>query len=124
MPASFMQIDQVEQGEQVNPDDIDEVPVQPADLHRRVVFRSEAPPPCRVQKPGENADADDHVQRVQSGHDEVKREINLRVLRVGHLIRMARNRLLELETGSGNVMQLKLFLVFIGLDAQESESQD
>src|ERR1700719_333944 len=35
MEASRVPVDQVEQRKQVNPDNVDKVPVQPADFHRR-----------------------------------------------------------------------------------------
>ena len=55
------------------------------------------------------ADADDHVQGVQPSHDEVEREINLRVTRVGELIGMSRHfHILELEAGAGHVVLLEL----------------
>ena len=34
-----MAVDQVEQWEQINPDNVDEVPVEAADFQRRVIFR-------------------------------------------------------------------------------------
>ena len=42
MQASRVPVNQVKQREQVNPDDIDKVPVEAADLDRRVLLRSEA----------------------------------------------------------------------------------
>ncbi len=73
-----MPVDQVQQWEQVDPDDVDEVPVQAADFERRVIFGREPAFPCHPEEPGENAESDDHVQRVQAGHHEVQSEENLR----------------------------------------------
>src|ERR1700690_50434 len=44
--------DQIEQREKIDPDQIDEVPVQPHHLHRRVVLRREAAAGIGDQQPG------------------------------------------------------------------------
>ena len=120
-----MQVDQIKQREQIDPDNIDKVPVQSAHFHGGVVFRSEASPPSGKQEPSEEADADDHMQRVQSGHDEVKREINLRVTPVSHLVGMSGNwHVVELEARARDVMLLELLGIFRGFDAEEGEAEN
>src|SRR3984885_10504985 len=51
METSRVPVNQVEQRKQVNPDNVDEVPVQATDFHRRVVFRSEAAFPGHHEQP-------------------------------------------------------------------------
>src|SRR5712691_3615079 len=92
--------DQIQKREQENPDDVDEVPVQTADLDRAVVLRGDRAAPRPPQHPRHDPEPDDHVQRVQARHDEVEREENLRVPRV--LVR------LEREARTGHVMLVEL----------------
>src|SRR5579863_2220786 len=94
--SSRVPIDQVQQREQVNPDDVDEVPVQPADFHRRVILRSEISLPGHDKQPGENSQSHNHVQRVQTSHDEIQGEENLRMLGV---------RIFSGMPGNGNVIE-------------------
>src|SRR5271157_3198704 len=125
MQASRMPVNQIEQGKQVDPNDVYEVPVQAAHFYGRVVFGSEATFPRGRQQPGKNADPDDHVQRVQPGHHEIKREKNLGVSGVGVLAGMPGDvHLTELETGSGDMVLLELFVVLDSLDAKEDESKN
>ena len=117
-----MPVDQVEQWEQVNPDDVDEVPVEAADFDRGVLFWGEASLPGHGQQPGKNPEADDHVQRVQAGHDEIEREENLRVARVGVLPGMAGDRhMIETERRAGDVMLFEFVFVFDALDAEKDQ---
>src|SRR6266851_3425339 len=123
MQASRVTVDQVKQREQVDPNDIYKVPVQAPHFNGSVVLRSEASLPRHEQEPNENADTNNHVQRVQAGHNEVESKENLGVLWICVLIRMARNLFLELERSPGHVMSFELFLVLDPFDAQESQSQ-
>src|SRR4051812_8714781 len=65
--------DQVEQREQEDPHDIDEVPVESCDLYRRVVVGVELPLPRHRRDDGHDAETDDHVQRMKTGHAEIER---------------------------------------------------
>src|ERR1019366_7170515 len=118
-----MPVNQVEQGEQVDPDNVDEVPVETAHLERRVVLGCEAAFPCHDQEPGEEAESDDHVEGVQAGHDEVQSKENLGVLRVGVLTAMARNLLMKAEGSAGNVMLIELVFIFDSFDTEEDASE-
>src|SRR5262249_43804218 len=69
-----MAADQVKQREQENPYDIDKVPVQAAQLHRRVVFPSELPSVGPQEQPAQQSETDDHVKSMQAGHGKVERE--------------------------------------------------
>src|SRR6478735_2292557 len=81
---------QVQKREQENPDDIDEVPVQPADLDPDRVNARHRSPHRQPHHDGHQAEADDHVQRVQARHEEVEREEDLGLAAVWAL---------ELESG-------------------------
>src|SRR5258705_9797722 len=95
--------EQIEQWKQENPDDVDEVPVEAADLNRAVVLGVDRAAPGPDEHPRHDAEADDHVQRVQPGHREVEREEDLRV--PGELL------LLELEAGPRHMMLGELLVV-------------
>src|SRR5580704_19521706 len=105
-----MPSDEIEQREQEDPDDVDEVPVETADLDRVVVVRGDDAAGRPPEHHRHDADADDHVEGVEAGHDEVQREEDLRVPEVLRL---------ELETGARDVMRGELRVVLERLDAQE-----
>ena len=119
-----MPVDQVQQGEQVDPDDVDEMPVQPADFERGVICGSEATLPCHPQQPCENAETDDHVESVQPGHYEIESEENLRVARIRILAGMAGDLFVrEAECRAGNVVLVELVLVLLTLNAEEGDAE-
>src|SRR5271165_6294786 len=122
--TSPVTVDQVEQGKQVNPHDVDEVPVQAADFEWGVILGREAAFPGHPEKPGENAEPDNHVQGVQPGHDEVKSKENLGVLGIGVLTGMTGNLLVKTEGRAGDVMLIELVFVFDPFDAEEGASED
>src|ERR1700679_456861 len=125
MLASLMFVNQVKQRKQVNPDNVDEMPVQAAYFDGRVVFGRQASVPGQREKPHEDPDADDHVHGVESGHDEIKGEINLGVVRVGELTGMSGDGLvLEAERRAGHVVLHKLIVVFDALNAEESAAEN
>src|SRR6185503_11144037 len=70
---------QVQEREQKNPDDVDEVPVEAADLDRVAVLPGNHAPPRPPQHHAHDAETDDHVQRVNAGHHEIQREEDLRL---------------------------------------------
>src|SRR5215510_4369695 len=72
--------DQVEEREEEDPDDVDEVPVQSADLNRAHVVAIDGPVSHPRQHPRHDAKADNHVERVKAGQDEVERKEELRLL--------------------------------------------
>src|SRR5258706_10825204 len=73
--------DQIEQREQEDPDQVDEVPVQPHEVDRREVLRAEMPLDRADQDPRDRPHAGEHVQPVQPGHQEVDPEEDLHVAR-------------------------------------------
>src|SRR5579871_5832666 len=69
-----MAINQIKQRKQENPDDVDKVPIQSGYIDGSEVFGGiPALTPFQDQK-GENADAHHHMEGVQTGHREIKRE--------------------------------------------------
>src|ERR1700722_2512781 len=124
MQASRVPVDQVEQGEQINPDNVDEVPVQATNFDGSVPLGREAAFPRHDQKPGENSQADDHVQRMQSRHDEVKRKEHLRMAGVGVFTGMPGDGLvLKTERGAGHVMFDEFVTVFNTFNAEKDHAE-
>src|ERR1700739_2103936 len=122
MKSSRMPVNQIEQREKIDPDNIDEVPVETANLDGSVVFRCEASLPRHGQEPREDSETDDHVQRVQTRHYEIKGKKYLRVAGVCILAGMPGNRLvLETKRCSRDVMLNKLLAVLDALDSEEGE---
>src|SRR5262245_53045033 len=109
-----MTSDQIQEGKEKYPDDIDEVPVEPADLNRAVVVPRNRPPPSPPEHPQYDAHADHHVKRVQSRHHEVQREKELGVPDV---------LLLELEPRAGNMVLQELPIVLDALDAEKRRTE-
>src|SRR5207247_7053951 len=107
--------DQIEQREKKNPDDVDEVPVEAADLDRAVVFVRDRAAPRQPQHHEHDPDADHHVHRVQPGHDEIEREEDLGVTGV---------RLLELKRRSWYVVLDELVVILDALDAEKRGAED
>src|SRR5580704_15849906 len=125
MQASWVPVDQVKQREQVNPDDVNEVPVEAADLDWSVPLGSETSLPGHDQEPEKNAEADDHVQCVQAGHDEVEGEEKLRVVRVCALTGMPGDRhIIKAERRARDVMLDKLVVVLDSFDAEKDQAED
>src|SRR5258708_11566890 len=123
MQASRVPVNQVKQRKQVNPNDIDEVPVEAADFDGSVVLGRKASLPGCEEKPEKNAEPDDHVQRVQACHNEIKREENLRMTRVRVLAAMPWNFLVKTKRSAGNVMLVKLVFIFDPFDAEKGETE-
>ncbi len=107
--------DEIEQREQEDPHDIDEVPVETADLDRARVFLGNGAVQRPHEHPQHDAETDDHVQRVQAGHHEIEREEDLRVPEVFGF---------ETEVRARDVMLHELVVVLDALDPQERRSQD
>src|SRR5207245_6664116 len=95
--VSLAAVDQIQQREKINPDDVDEVPVKSSDFHRCVVVRPIATAHGVVGDEREQTYADNHVQRVQAGHDEVEGEEDLGVILVDRDVRVAGNVPGEME---------------------------
>src|SRR5581483_5192508 len=71
-----MTVDQVEQREQKNPDNIDEVPIESCQFDVRMIFPRELSFPRLPGEHEQQADSDNHMQRMESGHREVEPKIH------------------------------------------------
>ena len=111
--------DKVEQGEEEDPDDVDEVPVKAGHLNRGVVIRTVFAPQA---VDGQDGNADDHVDGVQSGHREVQGEIE-REPRGPRLMGLVVD-LQALVVDPGNQAVIPLLLVLHHLDAKEDASEE
>src|SRR5690242_14134792 len=65
--------DQVKEGVEEDPDEIDEVPVEPAELERGIPACREITARGAAGEPAEQPEADDDVERVQPGHEVIER---------------------------------------------------
>src|SRR5437867_1804328 len=74
MPAN-----QVQQWKQKDPDDVAEGPVEAADLNWAVILGGNRAVPRPHEHVRHDPETDDHVQRVQAGHQEIQRKEDLRV---------------------------------------------
>ena len=100
------------------------MPIESCHVDRGVVVCSKSAAPGANGQDGEQRDPDDHVERMQSGHDEIKRKENLRVSRVRVLTRMTGNFFVfKAERRAGDVVFVKLIFVFLTLNAEESEAK-
>src|SRR3954452_24496352 len=77
--ASFS--DQVEQREEIDPDQVDEVPVERDDVYRRPELLRKVASVVAEPDPDEDADTHEDVDAVHAGHHEINREERARVLR-------------------------------------------
>src|SRR5262245_42217574 len=69
-----MDAQQVEKRKEKNPYNIDKVPIQSREFERRIVSGRKMIRPSLHKEDGEDANADDHVEGVQSSHGEVQRK--------------------------------------------------
>ena len=71
--------DQIQKREQENPDQVDDVPVQPAQIHGGEVFRAEVSTHATQEEPCNHDHANDDVGPVQAGHGVVDAKIEVGV---------------------------------------------
>src|ERR1035441_3207385 len=137
MPSRPLRVpaDQVEQREEIDPDNVDEVPVEAEVQHKGRMARGVSPGPGAQDHESQYPDADNHVQGVHAGHEEVERKVKLGVAR--HIqrkrlvvifrkdfrLRLRIDKGLQTVVKSGNVMLLDLLPVLDGLDAQKTQAQ-
>src|SRR5450759_1850862 len=123
-PPSGMPANQIQQRKQINPDDIDQMPVQSRVFYRREVARRIMPLPCQDRQHAKQTAANDHVQSVHAGHRKIKREKQLSFLRVHRdLLAVVVKGVGELEGGAGYVVLLEFFVVLETLDHQEGHAE-
>src|SRR5438445_11511789 len=80
LSTNWLTIDQIQQGKQVNPDNVHDMPIQSGDFKGSVILRREAPLVRHPGHDGEYAHADDHVDCVHASQCEIKRIKTFRVL--------------------------------------------
>src|SRR5207245_6923898 len=136
-------VNKIKQRKQINPQNIDKVPVQADDFHGRVVLRRETAAERSFDEPNEKAGVHDHVQGVQAGHGEIQREIklavvvNVRIGRDGFLEFLfltlqffqaitgqgMRRMVAHVKAMAGNEMVVELLLVLDGFDAKKDSAE-
>src|SRR6187401_1729620 len=118
MRTSFS--DQVEQRKQIDPDKVDEVPVERHDVDGSPELLAEVASVVPDPYPDEDADTHEDVDAVHPGHHEIDGEERVRVLRQR---RRVRHEVLEVRMVEPPWQQtaLELVLVFEELDQEEHE---
>src|SRR5581483_1674405 len=112
-----MAIDQIEQKEKEDPDDIDEVPVQSSDIDRGEILGRVCTSSGLPKEKRKNTHTDNHVERVQPRHGEVKGEKQFR--------RALQRRAFEVEGDlAGHVVFHILLVPLVRLHAQEDTTED
>ena len=71
--------DQIQKREQKNPDQIDDVPVQTAEINRREVLRTEVTTHATQEEPCDHNHANDDVGPVQARHGVVNAKIDVSI---------------------------------------------
>src|SRR5512146_442656 len=82
LSTHVMVADQVQQGIEINPYQVHEVPVQAHVLDRVVIVGRKMSALVHIQHGGHQPDSNQHVQRVETGHNEIEHEKHLHVPRV------------------------------------------
>src|SRR2546425_8683672 len=110
-------MDQIEEGKEEYPDDIDEVPVEAHHFHRGVIVRTEVTAPGAPDEPQQQTNADNHVQRVQAGHPPVEDHEQFDLRRE---LRM----LMPGEVRSGKQTFVPMCVVLVALDGQKDAAEE
>src|SRR5579863_1741658 len=92
-----LSINQVQQREQINPDDIHKVPIQPANLNGGVILWAVRVLPGLERQIEKQTNADHHVQGVHAGHGEIQREKDLGVSLINVQLRIVANQVGDAE---------------------------
>src|ERR1039458_5637457 len=80
--------------------------------------------PCQDSQHAKKAAANDHVQGMHAGHDEIEGEKELGFLRVDlDLLAVVVEGVRELERGAGYVVLLEFFAILETLDRQEGHAE-
>src|SRR5215475_8528059 len=122
---------QIKQREEEYPDDVNEVPIEAADFDRRVVVLGELALLRHQDHRGQEAGADDHMQRVQPSHQKVNPQEDLhRPLQIGRyrmrllLLRSLFRRKWVIQARRREEMVFDLRRIFDVFDPQEDKSQN
>ena len=92
--------DEIEKGEQVDPDQVDQVPVEADQVHRGVVGARKVTTVGSDHDPGDQDDADQHVEAMDARHGEVEAEKH------GLLGRATDSRQVEEPAGQQTIVEL------------------
>jgi len=129
---SLVPADQIEQREEIDPDNVDKVPVQTEVFNKRNVSRGIRPGLARKIMYPKNPDTIIMCRAWHAGHEEIEREVELGVdrhIRRQRLVVVFLENLgigsrigkrLNAEVEAWDVMLLDLLRVLDGLDAQKS----
>src|ERR1051326_8427828 len=82
--------DQVEEREKEDPDDVDQVPVQPGDLHRLVIPPVKLAAQAQDDKGADQQQTNDHVDGGEPVHAEEEDEVHPPGRRAGFFLRQPR----------------------------------
>src|SRR5271155_3804029 len=103
---------QIQQREQINPDDIDQVPIQASIFYGRKVGGRVMAFPRQNSQHAKKPAANDHVQRMHASHREIERKKQFRFLRVDRdLLAVVVELVSEVKGRSRDVMLLEFFRV-------------
>ncbi len=105
---------EIEEWEQIDPDDIHKMPVEPGQFHWEVILRGEPATPGEEDENSQDANSNNHVERVHTCHGEIERKKDLRMLGVGPLVDKGR---------TGDHMLMKLVGVFDDLDPKKHRAK-
>src|ERR1044072_3624293 len=88
--------DQIEQWVEEDPDDVDQVPIERAELERRGGAVCESAPRGAYGEAGEHPETDPHMDRGKAGHEKVERieEMGACRLHLRVMVVLARQRAL------------------------------
>src|SRR5271157_4112402 len=119
-----MAADQIQQREQIDPDDIDQVPVQAGVFYGREVAGRVMPPPCEDSQHAKKSAANDHVQGMHAGHREIEGEKKLGFIRVDwNLLAVVIKCICELERWTWHVMLLEFLRVLEAFDHEKGHAE-
>src|SRR5712671_5926406 len=109
---------QVKQRKKENPDNIHEVPVQTDDFNGRKIVWSKASPARTQNQPKQQPHANNHMERVQSGHRKVEDEVEFGVFEASRS-QAGENRSLRGPVEAGNNVLNEFLVVLICLHAKK-----
>src|SRR5208337_1204380 len=119
-----MAADQIQQREQINPDDIDQVPVQAGVFYGREVAGRVMSPPCQDSQHTKKSAANDHVQGMHAGHGEIEGEKKLGFVRRDRdLLAVVVKGIRELKRWPWYVVLLEFLGVLETFDHEEGHTE-
>src|SRR5450432_4378502 len=119
-------VDQVEEGKQIDPDQVDKVPVERREIDCGEVLLAEVAALVATPDPDQNTDAHQDVESVDAGHYEIDAEENVRFCRQIRHFCVGGNRtenagVLMTEVAAGQEPFVELVAVLEVFDAEKDE---